>query len=98
MHSNACLYDRSYNITSCPVYSITYVAAYGVWCLHLNFNLNSLYQSDTDSPLTLFNSYLFVQRACIHEITLCYFNNDNIRRAKTDNPFSTVSLSLQQLS
>jgi len=49
-------------------------------CLHLNINLTSLYQSDIDSALTLFNRYLFVQRACVPKTTLCYFNIDEIRR------------------
>jgi len=38
----------------------------------LHLNINSLYQSDTDTALTLFYCYLFVSLK-----SLCYFNTDD---------------------
>jgi len=60
---------------SCLLYNVTELQLQSV---HLNIHLSLLYQSDTDSTLTLFNYYLFIQQACIPKITIfytiCYFS------------------------
>ena len=62
-------------IISCPVTQRSRNSAVYTW------TLTSLYESDTDSALTLFNRYLFVSRVCFPKITM-YFNVDDIHSVR----------------